>query len=262
MSRRTTIIATFALLTPTALTITVCELPRQAAAVQTNDDTIADLKKRVAKLEVEVAEMRKALLRAGGATDSATEVKYISEVAKLRIADLQQRAANTHAILREVMGGKLAGQALHTRINDLNNELATLWVKMASYGLGRDPYLDNLQLSDSGFTRVSSPPDHGIPGPYVALGLPRLHERLLEASGVKGKAAEAKQAAFTKLVQSYSNPGVYTHRDFNERAYNDYRRGINLFTPQYMADLKTLDQWLTELEGVLDRLPVYFEKLP
>jgi hypothetical protein len=92
--------------------------------------------------------------------------------------------------------------------------------------------------------------------------LPRLHERFLEASGAKGKAAETKKAEFKKLVQAYSNPAVYTHRDFNERAYNEYRDGKNLFTPQYVADLKALDQWLTDLEGVLEKQSAYFDKLP
>ena len=263
MSFKKTIVASFALLMVTTLTVGLCEIPRQAVASQPDDrETIADLKKRVAKLEAEVAEMRKALLRAGGTTDSATEIKQIGEVAKLRTADLQQRTKNTHAVLREVMGGKLVGRALQSKINDLNNDLTSLWIKMASFGLGRDPYLDNIQLSDSGFSRASAPPDHGIPGPYVSLGFPRLHERFLEASGAKGKAADTKKVEFKNLVHPYSNPAVYTHRDFNERAYNEYRNGMNLFTPQYTADLKALDQWLTDLERVLEKQSAYFDKLP
>jgi hypothetical protein len=221
------------------------------------------LKKRVAKLEAEVAEMRKALRQAGGGIpDSATEIKNVREVAKLRSAELLQRAQNTHALLREVMNSNAPGQALQNKINDLNNELTGLWGVLAGHGLGRDPYLDNIRLSESGFGRAKPPPDHGIPGPYVGIGLPRLHERYLEASGTKGKAAEKMSSDFKKLVQAYSNPAVYQHRAFYERAYGEYRQGKGLFTAQYVADLKTLDQWLTDLEAVLGKVPGYFEKAP
>jgi hypothetical protein len=92
--------------------------------------------------------------------------------------------------------------------------------------------------------------------------LPRLHERFLEATGAKGKAAEKASSDFKKLVQAYSNPAVYKHRNFNERAYGEYRQGKGLFTPQYVADLKALDQWLTDLEAVLGKVPGYFDKAP
>src|SRR5262249_3815442 len=156
------------------------------------------------KLEAEVAEMRKAFLRAGGATDGATEAKHIRDVAKLRAEDLLQRTQNTRALLRDITGGKFAGDQLHTKINDLNNDLTGLWFKLAGHGLGRDPYLDNIQVSDSGFGRASAPPDYGVPGPYAALGLPRLHQRYLEATGIKGKDADKRHAEFKKLVKAYS----------------------------------------------------------
>jgi hypothetical protein len=50
------------------------------------------LEKRAAKPELEVAEMRKALLAAGGTPDGATEIKNVHEVARLRSSDLLQRA--------------------------------------------------------------------------------------------------------------------------------------------------------------------------
>jgi len=263
MPLRKTPMATVALLMACLLTAGLCVAPHQVSAVQRGDEEeIAKLKKRVARLEAEVAEMRNAFFRAGGSTDSATEIKQITEVAKLRGADLHQRTKNVHAVLREVKDGKLAGKELQARINDLNNNLGDLWIKMASYGLGMDSYLDNIQLSNSGISRANPPPDNGIPGPYVSLGLPRLHERFLEASGIKGRAAEKKIAEFTKLVHAYANPGVYPHRDFGERAYNDYRAGKNLFTRQYDADLKALDQWLTDLEAVLQKQSGYFKRLP
>jgi len=263
MSLRKTIVAAVAMFMASILAAGLCEVPRQAAAAQPGEgDAVAELKKRVAKLEAEVAEMRKALLRAGGATDNATEIKRIREVAKLRTADLQQRTKNTQAVLNEVMNSGLMGQALQNKINDLNNDLPALWLKMASSGLGRDPYLDNIQLSDSGFGRANPPPDHGIPGPYVSLGMPRLYERYLEASGAKGQIAEKKNAEYKKLLQAYANPAVYQHREFYERAYHDYRAGKGLFTPQYLADMKALNQWLTDLHGVLEKQSAYFDKLP
>ena len=198
----------------------------------------------------------------GSGPDKATEIKRVREVAKLRSAELLQRAKNTHAILREVMKSKVAGQALQNKINDLNNDLTALWMALAGYGLGRDPYLEDIQLSASGFGRAKPPPDHGIPGPYVGIGLPRLHERFLEASGAKGKAAERVGSDFKKLVQAYSNPEVYPHRAISQRAYAEYRLGKALFTPQYLADLKAVDQWLTDLETVLGKVPGYFEKAP
>jgi cell division septum initiation protein DivIVA len=256
------------LLVAGALLVCVCSVLREARAASPHGegrerDEITELKKRVTKLEAEVEQMRKALLRAGGgATDNTSEIKKVREAAKLRSADLLQRAQNTHAILREVMNGRVAGRALQNKINDLNNDLTALWLKVAGYGLGRDPYLERIQLSDSGSSEAKLPPDYGIRGPYVGIGLPRLHERFLEASGVKGRAAEKASTDFKKLVQVYSNPAVYQHRDFYERAYGEYREGKGLFTPQYVADLKTVDRWLTDLEAVLGKVPGYFDKAP
>ena len=59
-----------------------------------------------------------------------------------------------------------------------------------------------------------------------------------------------------------ANPAVYQHPDFGERAYSEYRQGKGLFTPQYGADLKALDQWLTDLEAVLEKVLAYFDRAP
>jgi hypothetical protein len=227
------------------------------------EEEVAELKRRVARLEAEVAELRKALHRAGGVdADPAAEARDVREVARLRCADLLQRAQNAHAVLREVMNGQAAGPALQARINDLNNDLSALWLTLAGYGLGRDPYLDDIRLSDSGFGRAKPPPDLGIPGPYAAMGLPRLHERFLGASGAKGEAAAMAAADFRRLVQPYANPAVFPHRAFSERAYGEYREGKNLFTPRYADDLKALDRWMTDLEDVLAKAAGHFEKAP
>lgn len=267
MSRRNSLIAFVAGLVAGALVFGLFSVPRNvgagsSATADRDDDAVAALNKRVAKLELEVTEIRKALLRAEGTPDSASESKHIREVAKLRADDLLQRTQNTRAVLRDVAGGKLAGRALLVKINDLNNDVTTLWLKIAGYGLGRDPYLDGIQVSDSGSGQPSPPPEYGITGPYASLGLPRLHEHFLAASGVKGKDAEKRHVEFKKLLEAYSNPAVYGHRDFNERAYADYRQGRGLDTPQYAADLKALDQWLTDLETVLRKVPEYFDKVP
>jgi hypothetical protein len=267
MSLRNTGVVGALLLLVLVLTVGPALAPRDAGAAGggggKDRETVADLKKRVARLEAEVAELRKALLRTGVVKiDPATEVKNVRTIAGLRVADLLQRARNVHAILREIRGGKVVGRALLVRINDLNNDLGTLWLKMASYGLGRDPYLDSIQFDSSGFSRPALPPDHGIPGPYPVLGMPRLYERLLEATGVKGKAAKQKRAEFTKLVRPYANPGVYPHRAFYERAYREYRDGRSLFTPRYGADLKALDGWLLDLEIALGKVPAFFERAP
>jgi hypothetical protein len=238
--------------------------PARTAERQRDDDEIAQLKKRVADLEAQVAELRKALRRAGGeAPDPASEVKNISEVAKLRAADLLQRAQNTHALLGEVMNPKMAaGPARNAKINELGNNLGGLWITAAGYGIGRDPYLDNIQMSDSGFSRPKLGPNFGISGSYDSLGLPRLQERYLEASGVKGKAADTKIADFKKLVQAYSNPALFPHRELGDRIYNDYRQGKGLDTAQFAADMKALNQWLTDLEAALGQVPTFFEKAP
>jgi hypothetical protein len=254
------------LLVTNVLLFGVCAASLHAWAAQPatggEREDIAELKERVAKLEAEVAEMRKALRQAGGTPDSATEMKNVREVAKLRSAELLQRTQNTHAILRQILANKVAGKELLDQINDLNNEMADLWMTIAGYGLGRDPYLDNIHVSSSGFGRAKPPPDHGLPRPYVGMGLPRLHERYLEASGAKEKAAEKRNSDLKKLVRAYSNPAVFPHRAFYERAYSEYREGRGLDTPQYAADLKALDQWLTDLQSTLDKVPGHFEKAP
>lgn len=198
----------------------------------------------------------------GSSSERASAIRDIRAVAKLRSADLRQKAQNTHDLLRAVRDSNMDGQQLLIKINDLNNNLSDLWPALAGYGLGSEPYLDIIRLSDSGFSRPKPPPTFGIAGPYNEMGLPRLYEHFLEASGVKDKAAEKRRTEFEKLVSAYSNPAVFPHRNFYQRAYDDYRQGKELFTPQYQEDLQTLDKWLTELENVLRKVPEYFEKAP
>ena len=67
---------------------------------------------------------------------------------------------------------------------------------------------------------------------------------------------------FAKLVQPYSNPGTYQHRDFSQRAYGQYRAGKMVFTQQYETDLKSLEQWLSDLEVALAKVPTQFDRAP
>src|SRR5262245_29212653 len=114
MSRRNKTVTASVLLVTGAFLVSVCAASLHAPAAQPpgggrEGEDIADLKKRVAKLEAELAEMRKALRQAGGGVpDSVSEIKNVREVAKLRSAELLQRAQNTHDILREVMKSKAA----------------------------------------------------------------------------------------------------------------------------------------------------------
>jgi hypothetical protein len=197
-----------------------------------------------------------------GIPDNATEIRTVREVVKLRCADLLRRTQDTHALLREIMKEKVAGKEFQIKFYSMDRNLGELWGTLATYGLGTDPYLDNIRLPASGSGRPKPPSDFGIPGPYVEIGLPRLHERFLEASGVRGEAAEKLRSDFKQLVRDYRFPEVFPLQDYGEHNYAEYRHGRGLFTPQYEADLQTLDKWLTDLENVLAKVPGYFEKAP
>jgi hypothetical protein len=248
-----------------AVIVSVGVATRQASAQRPVDpgEEIPELKKRVARLEAEVAQMRRGLrLAGGGPAEQATPAADLRELATLRAADLLRNARNVHAVLKAVRSGKLKGRALLVNINDFNNGLGGLWITLAGYGLAGEPSLGNIAVSDSGFSRAAPPPDYGIPGPYPVYGMPRLLGRYLAAKRVKEGAAARIRAEFEQLVEPYSNPAVFPFRDFGNRAYNDYRGGKDLDTPQFKADLKAIDQWLTALEGVLVKVPGYFGQAP
>src|SRR5262249_60419885 len=87
MSCRKNTVSARALLVTSALLFGVCGASLHARgappATSGGREDIAELKKRVAKLEAEVAEMRKALRQAKGTPDSAPAMKKGREVAKL-----------------------------------------------------------------------------------------------------------------------------------------------------------------------------------
>jgi hypothetical protein len=70
------------------------------------------------------------------------------------------------------------------------------------------------------------------------------------------------KAGLKKPAQAHPNPAVFQHRDSHEHAYGSCRGGMGLFTPQYQADLKALERWLTDLEATLGNVPGYFDKAP
>jgi hypothetical protein len=197
--------------------------------------------------------------RRGDVDDNAIEVEKISQVVKFRIEDLLEMVNNIRDQLNEVKDGKLEGRAASQKVDDMNNGLTDLYFKVVGYGLGRDPYLDGIPIGASGIRSAKPPPDYGIMGPYVALGLPRLYERYLKASGISGKEAEKKSTRFKQVVKAYANPVVCPHRDIFERNYYQYRFGKGLGTPQFAADIKATAKWLEDLRMVLEEAPRYFK---
>lgn len=201
-------------------------------------------------------------VQAGPASPAANttippNAQEIAELAALRSQDLLQRAQNTHQLLREILAGNIGQASPHNRVNDLNNELVDLWMAIASAGLGTEPFQSNINVSSNGFKRPDPAPNFGFPS-YAHLGFPRLYANFLRARGVPLDAIEPQVAEFSGLVKPYANPARYPHRDFYERAYNNYREGKELDTERYTADLERLDRWLSELENVLQRLPGFF----
>lgn len=186
------------------------------------------------------------------------EAIAISDIANLRLRDLLRRAQALHMLLQEIIQGQIAQPGPLNRLNDLNNGVVDLWGTLAGYGLGDDPYHDHIQVSSSGFISGKGTPDFGIPGPYTALGLPRLYERFLQQTGVAQPAAQAQADQLNSILAPYANAAVFPFRDFGDRAYNSYREGKDIGSPQYNADLSGLDQWLINLEAVLARISSYF----
>src|SRR5262249_12932873 len=103
MTRKQNTVPPIALLVAVALLVSLGVASLPAHAGTRPEEEIAELKRRVAKLEAELAAMRKAFRLAGGAPESTTEIKNIREVAKLRAAGLLLRARNTHALLQAVL---------------------------------------------------------------------------------------------------------------------------------------------------------------
>ncbi len=179
------------------------------------------------------------------------------QMIELRSRDLLLAAYNVHNILIAILNGDIRPGGIN-RINDLNNDLWDLWLRIAGYGLGTDPVLNHrIMASSSGFNDAYPSPDYGVSGSFRTTGIPRLYEQLLTYTSLSAPEQQSRKAIFFVLVKPYANPEVYPHKEFFERAYSNYREGELLDTPQFAEDLKMLDAWLTDLEKVLGQIPGY-----
>lgn len=181
-------------------------------------------------------------------------------VVELRVRDLLQQTRNNIKFTNEVIIGrtKYLTDQNKTNINIMNNELFDLWLTMAGYGLGTDPYLNrNIFASKSGFNQAHPPPTYGIQGSTLAMGIPRLIEHILINSKLTEQEKINKKRELLALIQFYSNPAVYPHKDFYESAYSLYREGVSLDSEQFKTDIETVAKWLADLEKVLLQLPAF-----
>lgn len=186
-----------------------------------------------------------------------TEAKQLCQVIELRTRDLLLSTYNLHHLLREIQNGQIQQVGMN-RINDLNGNLTSIWLNLASYGLGTDPYVDiHIFFSGSAFSDAPLSPSFGLPTQYRLIGMPRLYNQYLEKSNLPLTEITARQIKFLQLVQTYSNPSVFPFKNFYERAYFNYRNNELLESTQYQEDLKALDTWLTDLEKVLEKIPSF-----
>ncbi len=175
-------------------------------------------------------------------------------VVELRVRDLLQETRNNIKFANEVIIGrtKHTTDQNKTNINLLNNELFDLWLTMAGYGLGTDPYLGrNIFAGRSGFSQAYSPPNYGIQGPTLAMGIPRLVEHILINSELTEQEKINRKRDLLTLTQSYSNPAVYPHKEFYDGAYGSYRNGFFLDSEQFKTEVDNVAKWLADLEKVL-----------
>jgi hypothetical protein len=180
-----------------------------------------------------------------------------SEVLVARITDISRAAKNAKSLQLEIEQGKIQQPGPYNRINDLNNSLSDLWLKIAGYGLGTDPFVDNIFFSSSGFSKAQLPPDFGIPEVKQSIGIPRLFRQYL-ATKADGE-ANRKQKLLEKALAEYANPAIYPFRDFYERAYSDYRSGENIGTAQFRTDVDFIGKWLVQLISSLNSAQAIIE---
>jgi hypothetical protein len=177
-----------------------------------------------------------------------------AEVIRLRVEDLSRTTNNLADLLGQIKAGRIDQPGSLNRVNDLNNNLVDLWTKIAGYGLGTDPYLENIAVSASGFMRAHVAPDYGISAVPQTMGIPRLYERYLELSKQDSQLKKTNERTFALTVQDYANPSIYPHKDFYERAYSQYRNGNDIPSAQFTSDLDHLQLWLNTLASNLDKL--------
>jgi hypothetical protein len=176
------------------------------------------------------------------------------EVIRLRLGELQRKTKNLQTLLKGLEVGDIQLSGPVNRVNDLNNGLTDLWLKIAGYGLGTDPDLDNIFFSASAFSRATTSQDYGISEVSPSMGIPRLYARYLELTEPDVAIRHSKRAVLNAIVEKYSNPDVYPYKDFYVRAYERYREGQDLQSEQYATDLKSLDGWLTTLADDITKI--------
>jgi hypothetical protein len=175
------------------------------------------------------------------------EAKHSLEVIDLRIDDLSKATNNLRNLLAEIKAKKIAQPGPLNRVNDLNNGVFDLWLQIAGYGLGADPYHQNIFASASAFSQVKPPPDYGDSEVSTTMGIPRLYSRYLELTEEPDPSRGQKSKQFLSLVQPYNNPAIYPFRDFYERAYSSYREGKDLDSAQFGEDVTGVESWLSKL---------------
>ena len=168
-------------------------------------------------------------------------------MARLRVEDLLKEAHNLSNLLAEIKAGQIGTPAPQNRVNDLNNNLFDLWLKIAGYGLGTDPYLDNIFASPSAFSRAHLAPDYGVSDVPQTMGIPRLYERFLNSGGQNPSSRETKLRGLSVAVLDYGNPAIYPHKLFYERAYSRYRNGQDIESQEFKDDLDHIEVWLRTL---------------
>lgn len=185
------------------------------------------------------------------------EALKVCQVIELRARDLLQASYNLHYLLKEIQNGQIKSSGPHNKLNSLSGELIELWLNIVGYGLGTDPYTGiQIMLGTSSFKEAAGSPSYGLGG-YTGIGMPRLYNRFLENSSLSAQELQRRETNFLLLVQPYSNPSQFPFRDFEDRAYNSYRENRLLTSPQYTADLKLIDEWLTKLEKSLLQIPTF-----
>lgn len=185
------------------------------------------------------------------------DARQICQIIELRTRDLLQATYNVHHLLREIQNGQIQQKGLN-KVNDLNNNLVGLWLNIAGYGLGTDPYVNiHIMVSGSASSDARAAPSYGLSGGYITIGVPRLYNQYIESSSLSLQEIQRKETAFTLSVQPYANPAEYPFKDFFNRAYFSYRENKLLDSAEYKEDLRVIDVWVTSLEKVLEQIPSF-----
>ena len=106
------------------------------------------------------------------------------QVIESRVRDLFQTTRNTRNLLIEVKNKQIDQlNSPLNKVNNLKNELTSLWLKIAGYGLGTDPFVNqHIFFSSSGFSEAKPSSSYGLSSDYIQIGIPRLYDQFLANS--------------------------------------------------------------------------------